>query len=971
MTSQRSAVSVADRVLALGTRMSQLGIQLLVPDLWKQLFGHEGRPAEEHVKEEIDVAVDHLKQQGIWGKPAEPVPNTTLPLPALEGRSIDEHFHNIGNWFAEPYLSLAKQAANIRHLPPLPKRWDAAPGWTRYTADGQCEAVPYPLEKTLMFDVETLLHESNHAVLACAASADAWYGWVSPWLSGDSLDKEHLIPLGGGPDADARVVIGHHVSFDRARVLDEYSIRESRTAFLDTMSLHVAVSGLCTRQRSGWVKFSKAMDEQDEDYLRENHEMMKYFDVSSVNSLKEVARFHCGINIDKSRRDIFVDGSLSEVRSNFQDLMQYCATDVAATHVVYRKVFRMFLKKCPHPVSFAGIVQMGRTFLPVDEHWPRYIAQAENMYREQSMQVGQKLYELALAALKQENPQEDPWLRQLDWTTEPVRYTKGRLKKDGNYAKGFEPRPVARQFMPGYPRWYRDLCDRTTKLPKLTTRTRVAPLLLKLKWNDYPLYYSKLHGWTFRVPRDAGFVTLKSEDAEEIALAAAEYEPIPDEDVGGIYYRIPHKDGEEARCGNPLAKNYVNALEDGLMSSEYPLAREALMMNTSCAYWISARERVRSQFVVWDEKTPKDLNDHIPKIIPLMQGSVEEKDTKPHTTNGMIIPQIATMGTITRRAVEATWMTASNAKKNRIGSELKAMVRAPPGYRIIGADVDSEELWISSLIGDSQFRSHGATAFGWMTLQGSKSEGTDMHSKTANILGISRDQAKIFNYGRIYGAGLRFATQLLLQFNPDLPEAEARKRAEDLYAATKGSKWRGLVAFDKPFWFGGSESYVFNALEEIATSKSPRTPVLGCSITNALQPKYTEKQFMTSRVNWVVQSSGVDYLHLLLTSMAYLVEKYGIDARFMLSVHDEIRYLVKEEDQYRAALALQISNLWTRAIFSYKLGINDLPQSVAFFSCVDIDHVLRKEVDMSCVTPSNPVPIPPGEKYTMEELLAK
>ena len=40
---------------------------------------------------------------------------------------------------------------------------------------------------------------------------------------------------------------------------------------------------------------------------------------------------------------------------------------------------------------------------------------------------------------------------------------------------------------------------------------------------------------------------------------------------------------------------------------------------------------------------------------------------------------------------------------DRIGSELKAMVQAPPGYHFVGADVDSQELWIASLIGDSHF----------------------------------------------------------------------------------------------------------------------------------------------------------------------------------------------------------------------------------------------------------------------------
>ena len=44
-------------------------------------------------------------------------------------------------------------------------------------------------------------------------------------------------------------------------------------------------------------------------------------------------------------------------------------------------------------------------------------------------------------------------------------------------------------------------------------------------------------------------------------------------------------------------------------------------------------------------------------------------------------------------------------------------------------------------------------------------------------------------------------------------------------------------------------------------------------------------------------------------------------------------------------------------------------QSVAFFSAVDVDTVLRKEVTMDCVTPSSPVPIPPGQQFTIQEIL--
>lgn len=105
--------------------------------------------------------------------------------------------------------------------------------------------------------------------------------------------------------------------------------------------------------------------------------------------------------------------------------------------------------------------------------------------------------------------------------------------------------------------------------------------------------------------------------------------------------------------------------------------------------------------------------------------------------------------------------------------------------------------------------------------------------------------------------------------------------------------------------------------------------------------------------------------------MEYLIEKYGIDARLAITVHDELRYLVKETDKYKAALLLQISNIWTRAMFCEQLGIKEVPQSCAFFSEVDIDHVLRKEVSMDCVTPSNPTPIPLGESLNIGQLLLK
>lgn len=38
-------------------------------------------------------------------------------------------------------------------------------------------------------------------------------------------------------------------------------------------------------------------------------------------------------------------------------------------------------------------------------------------------------------------------------------------------------------------------------------------------------------------------------------------------------------------------------------------------------------------------------------------------------------------------------------------------------------------------------------------------------------------------------------------------------------------------------WWGGSESAMFNQLEMIAKEEQPRTPVLGCRISKALEPE--------------------------------------------------------------------------------------------------------------------------------------
>jgi DNA polymerase gamma 1 len=134
----------------------------------------------------------------------------------------------------------------------------------------------------------------------------------------------------------------------------------------------------------------------------------------------------------------------------------------------------------------------------------------------------------------------------------------------------------------------------------------------------------------------------------------------------------------------------------------------------------------------------------------------------------------------------------------------------------------------------------------------------------------------------------------------------------------------------------------------VALSSDPRTPILGCQIPSGLLGQYCGNdvslhsflskrsysldahillgfQLMPIRMNWVVESSGVDYLHLLISSMAHLIKSYAIDARLMFTMHEEIRYLASENDRYRTAMALQISNLWAGTMVAHRLGFQNLP----------------------------------------------
>lgn len=920
--------------------------------------------------------------------------------------------------------------------------------------------VEYPDEDILVFDVEVSVKTGENPTLAVAVSPNAWYGWVSSALvkNNNPVGSNHytsdmFIPLEGKLDPDRpRIVIGHNVSYDRARVKEQYYIKNSALRFLDTMAIHISIAGVTSSQKA-MLKSKTADPEKNQDWM----------EWAALSSLHDLYQFYCDAFLKKFKRDVFVSGSLQDVRDDFQELMTYCANDVSATFSILHKMFPTFLERFPHPVTLAGMLEMGTSYLPVNENWERFINESEETYEDCTFEIDfllRKKADKACKLMHDEKYKNDLWMWSEDWSTRDLALTKKKLKKEEskeekineeededykNLCEKFEYLFRLNEILPknvshlcGYPAWYKKLCEKPEGdwVPGpvlISPAMKITPKLLNLKWEHYPLHHIRELGWGIIVPDlraegletivpfeelkrlayENGFVELfnktQMEMEKEGGMSPKQVKKILTTMYKGsavwtdyiidnccFFLKLPHANGPTCNVGNPLSRDFLKTLSANVLTGPDASAKKVLEMTTTLSYWKNNQARILNQMVVWLNK----------KEISTMFAEGHKENI------GVILPKIVVSGTLTRRATESTWLTASKHIQNRIGSELKAMVQAPPNYHIIGADVDSEELWIASLIGDAAFaKIHGGTAFGWMTISGSKENETDMHTLTAKACGISRDEAKVINYARIYGAGSFFAERLLLQCNPTFTDGEARYKARRMYALTKGKrlyklkesakrKLKDLLSpdvevtdiytattlarqckmdlgdmFESAEWVGGMESAMFNRLEDIANSTCAQTPFLQCRLSKVLEARFEgDNMYGNTRVNWVVQSGAVDFLHLLLVCMKWLTKG---EVRYCISFHDEVRYLVPSEKRYSAALALQIAHLLTRAFCSHRLGIYDVPRSVAFFSSVEVDKVLRKEASDDCITPSNPhglqkgYGIPPGESLDIYATIEK
>lgn len=936
-------------------KFTELGYPVISDENHNKIFGSEKLQEMDHF--------DKIKTINLLNKFGVKVPvdypenlfEGPLPLPNLKGESLIEHYEKIAEEQVGRYKELANELASCQ-LPKAPSVNDFVyqPGWTRYQWVDEgwvIEKVAHPLEDAFVFDTETFVYEGAYPIIGTAVSPAACYIWlaselISPEMDREDWDQFDMIPVGKG-----KFIAGHNISYDRVRTREAYSLEntEPENFFFDTLSAHVGVSGLAREQRWLYTLANKSPEELTDVETEILKKDPKWLDKGSTNSLVECYNYHVyktnsffneakKLDVgDKKIRNIFVDARyMYEITGELEKVVEYAMKDSVYTAELFKELWTKYLETTPSMVGLCGHYHLNGSVVPIVDNWYDWVKDAERVYQEYNEEMTTLCKKLMRdcynewKALKSDEErlkwvEKDPWVSQLDWS---VKSYKGR------YA--------------GVPNWIKEYLKDPDK--EIGVKSRLAHLLLKLKWEGFPLTWVIGSGWCWK----------------DLSKG---------KDGGDKWIKIPHPKGTGENVGGVITRDFVQDMEVGRLSSDLPEAKRALDISNAVSYWTSVRKRVMNRIV--------------------------RKAENPYGEDHLVtLPEILCHGTVTRRTVENLFVTMCSTKNWRIGTELKTRVVAPDGWKIVGADFDGQEVQIASIYSDKwEGGQIGCSPFGYNVLSGSKESGTDPHTALARAimpelyvgvvwdkkegvctrengklvpitaekkkeLAKARDLAKVINFTILYGGGANAIQTYIRKIYPDKSESEVKEFASRAIARKKGVMKYGVYK-------DGSDSGCFNFMERIALKQKVSTlPCLGTKISSAMRKDYVKDGIKNGRVNWTIQASGAEILSIILTTVHWLAKEYKIPCRFILSIHDEVWFMTPEKYAEQFAVLFQIAHMYTWSLFHSQLGIPDLPLSRAYFSSVAIDNRIRKSPKECTVTPSNPngANEPNGVEYSMTEL---
>lgn len=163
----------------------------------------------------------------------------------------------------------------------------------------------------------------------------------------------------------------------------------------------------------------------------------------------------------------------------------------------------------------------------------------------------------------------------------------------------------------------------------------------------------------------------------------------------------------------------------------------------------------------------------------------------------------------------------------------------------------------------------------------------------------------------------------------------------------------------------GIASDVFNKMYDLIDQRPPRGLFFGNEWAKTLHSEICGDRGSPPQLNYCIQASCSTYgfLSAWVLGIWYEFKRNNIDAKFAISIHDEVWYTCPIEQAEKAAYWVMIAYARTWALLHHKLNIFDMPIVRAFPSSISIDPILRKSPTSSTKTPTFP-DFKPGREVT-------
>ena len=251
-----------------------------------------------------------------------------------------------------------------------------------------------------------------------------------------------------------------------------------------------------------------------------------------------------------------------------------------------------------------------------------------------------------------------------------------------------------------------------------------------------------------------------------------------------------------------------------------------------------------------------------------------DKNSRLHTTFNQA-------GTVTGRFSSQNPNLQNIPVKSERGKEIRRAFAAPAGWVLLAADYSQIELRIAALLSDDKIM---AKAF---------LKGEDIHSATASaifnvlpdkVTAQMRRQAKVINFGILYGMGIRSLAQ-----NLGVTKEEAQKFYDEYFRD-----------------FSGIREYIEKTKEKAKNDGFVRTLFGRKRYFPELQnlPPYLHHEFLRMAINAPIQGTAADLMKMAMVATAKVIKKNPFlkdKIKMVLQIHDELLFEVKKEILPKAA----------------------------------------------------------------------